>query len=340
VDYSEEEPLDLVGDVEMALGEISTPPGAPQQENRPRPLRPKAPAFRLSDVSTGQTVPVNTQPLALHVGSSADGSSSFPSGPRVTMDPRIPGIPVIPPSQLAIQVQSLVGSTSFTYQKITRLQAQLVAKESEILQLLAQESQSLARLQPKGLSASPQGFDAQPVSMPPGPSVWEPSLLGPGVSSGGRSAPPSSTVFSRLGAWSAFDRIGPRPSGMPINANLDPQPGMDRAMHDFFQAGGDKWVTRTGQPQDFDPAAPAGGMSGMSLQPFPPISARVCPPRVYLIDDFLPRSLTDTYSQLTAREAYQFAVDPTSGTFSLILDVRIGQPKSSKIRCSNLAVFF
>jgi hypothetical protein len=128
-------------------------------------------------------------------------------------------------------------------------------------------------------------------------------------------------------------------SGTPNRATTRQQPGMDRAMHDFFQAGGDHWVPRTGQPQDFDPAAPAGGMSGMSLQPFSPISARVRPTRAYLIDDFLPRSLTDSYSQLTAQGAYQFAVDPTSGTFSLVPDVRIGQPKSSKVRCPNLAVF-
>jgi hypothetical protein len=125
----------------------------------------------------------------------------------------------------------------------------------------------------------------------------------------------------------------------PTNANLGQQPGMDRAMHDFFQGGGDTWAPRTGQPQDFDPAAPAGGMSGMSLMPFPPISARVRPTRAFLIDDFLPRSLTDSYSQLTAQGAYQFAVDPTSGTFSLVPDVRTGQPKSSKVRCPNLAVF-
>ena len=127
---------------------------------------------------------------------------------------------------------------------------------------------------------------------------------------------------------------------MPTNANLSQQPGMDRAMHDFFQAGGDAWAPRTGQPQEFDPAAPTGGMSGMSLMPFPPVSARVRPTRAFLIDDFLPRSLTDSYSQLTAQGAYQFAVDPTSGTFSLVPDVRIGQPKSSKVRCPNLAVFW
>ena len=151
VDYSEEEPLDLVGDVEMALGEMATPPGAPQrgQADRPRALRPAAPAFRLGDVSTGPTVPVYTRPLALHVGGSADGSSTvLPSGPRVTMDPRIPGIPVVPPSRLATQVQSLVGSTTSTYQEIARLQAQLVAKESEILQLRARESQSRADFSP------------------------------------------------------------------------------------------------------------------------------------------------------------------------------------------------
>jgi hypothetical protein len=136
------------------------------------------------------------------------------------MDPRIPGIPVVPPSQLAAQVQTLVGSTSSTYQEIAVLQAQLMAKEYEILQLRARESQSLARFQPGGPSAPPQGLGAQPVSVSTGPSVWEPSLLGPAVNSEGRSAPPSSTVFSRLGARSAFDRLGLRHSGMPTNANL------------------------------------------------------------------------------------------------------------------------
>ncbi|GAQ85425.1 hypothetical protein KFL_002340150 [Klebsormidium nitens] len=180
-------------------------------------------------IPLGEDNPPASGPVNL--GMHARGGPPMVSRGGVSFNARIPGLGQVVsdtrPSPASVEDSTLML-------QLAQAQAQLAAKEAELRQL-------------RGAAQRHTALPNPPVSL------WEPP-----------EGPPLSrpSVLDRLEPRpSAFDRLSAPPPSMPTNATMGRQPGMDRAMHDFFMAGGESWQgPRTGQPPrgSFDPSAPLG----------------------------------------------------------------------------------
>eukprot|EP00243_Klebsormidium_subtile_P004202 TRINITY_DN17_c0_g1_i8.p1 TRINITY_DN17_c0_g1~~TRINITY_DN17_c0_g1_i8.p1 ORF type:complete len:303 (+),score=2.29 TRINITY_DN17_c0_g1_i8:73-981(+) len=241
MDFGEEDDDAVMGDAEAHTPDAPTRGGdLPRMGGRP--LRPEAPAFNLGETRpSGGPPPGPSQQAA--VGGSQAQIRLAPPQSGVSFDPRIPGVHSVALSVPRAETQIVpqappARQPSSVHQDLARTQAQLVAKEAEIARLQGELRQQLS-LAGGASRAPPQAQETRRGTR----ALWEPSDEPPLLPSG-----PS--VFDRLGARpSALDRLGPRSPGMPTNATIGRQPGMDRAVHDFFEAGGDEpWSgPRTGR---------------------------------------------------------------------------------------------